>query len=139
MSEEQAPKSERTLSGNFELTLILSDKRQCRMTGYVYSDDTKDQINARIDLYQDVMDRQFIRADLVNKEAQVQSIIVGLDQMAEHMRALAEKKDNGKPLSTVEKDKAKQFDVTVKQMVRQRESLQAAIAEGRRQLNGSAA
>ena len=132
---------ERTLSGNFELTLILSDKRQMRITGYLYSDDTRDQMNERVDLAQDVMDRQAIRADLVNKEAQIASLDAGLEQMAEHMKALTEKEGKGMKLATTEKENAKKYDVTVKQMLRQRESLKAAIKEGKHKLglNGSAA
>ena len=132
MADEQ-----RTLSGNFEFTAVLTDKRQLRMTGYVYSDDDAHAINARLDSFQDAIDRQMIRADIVNKEAEGARIDASLEALTQHNAELIELQKNGK-LTSQQKQQLSQFESSVRFHLKQKESLGAAVAAGKKKLNGAA-
>lgn len=129
----------RALAGNFEVTLNLSDKRGLRMTGYIYSDDTQHEIDARVNSFQDVLDRQAIRTDLVNKAAQIEQGEATLQALAEHYEEISVKSKGGAKLTSVDKEKVAKHDQSVRHIRNQIDSLRAAIAEGRKKLNGSAA
>src|SRR5438552_10773996 len=126
----------RLATGNFEITAVLTDKRQIRMTGYVYSDDTDKEVNERVDHYQDVVDRQLIRADVANKEAQVISNEANLELLAQHFQELTILEKEGKKLNSQQRQQAQHHESSVRGIKRQNESLRAAIAEGRKKLNG---
>ena len=128
---------ERTLQGSFSITLNLTDKRQIMMSGYVYKDDTQEQINTRVDLFQEILDRQLIRADLASKEAQITSLEGGMEQLRAHYDALVRVSQTGRKLTSQQKLQVEQFDVSVAANTKQRDSLRAAIDEGRKKLNGA--
>lgn len=129
----------RTATGSFQITIVLTDKRQINMTGYVYSDDTQHDIDKRLDSYMDVLDRQLVRADVTNKEAQLAQQDTILEQHAARFQAFAELKQSGQKLSIQQKNELTQYDTNVQFVKRQKESLRAAIAEGKKRLNGAAA
>ena len=133
MSDEQ-----RLASGSFEIVSNLSDKRQLKVSGYIYSDDTAAEVNKRVDEYQDVVDRQVIRLDLLNKEAQIATNLAGLEQLKDHVGDIAAKKTSGKKLHAQEIQQLNHFDATTKNILRNNNSLRAAIDEGKRKLNGAA-
>jgi len=130
---------DRVASGSFQVTITLTDKRQITMSGCVYSDDNKHDIDERIDAYMDVLDRQLVRADVTNKEAQLAQQDTILEQHAARFAAFAELKNTGQKLSIQQKNELSQYDTNVQFVKRQKESLRAAIAEGKKRLNGAAA
>ena len=134
MSEEHDAGA--AIVGNFELTAVLTDKRQLRMTGYVYSDDDNDRVNARIDSYMDVLDRQFVRADLIVKEAEITSLDANLAALVQHNEALINLQKTGK-LTSQQKQQMTQFESSVRFHQQQKESKLAAIAAGKKKLNGA--
>ena len=130
--------ADRTATGSFQITIVLTDKRQINMTGYVYSDDTQHDIDLRLDGYMDVLDRQLVRADVTNKEAQLAAQDAVLEQHAARFEAFADLQKSGKKLSIQQKNELGQYDTNVQFVKRQKESLRAAIAEGKKRLNGAA-
>lgn len=136
MNEEHQPTA--AVVGNFEFTAVLTDKRQLRMTGYVYSDDDASVLDRRLDSFQDSIDRQMIRADIVNKEAEKARIDASLEALIQHNEELLSLSKAGK-LASAQKQQLAQFESSVRFHTKQKESLSAAIAEGRKKLNGSAA
>lgn len=78
----------RLVVGTFNCQMQLTQHRTLTVTGHVYSDDTPDQVNARIDLCQDALDRQFIRCDMVNKIAQREATLGAIDQQVEQLEEL---------------------------------------------------
>ena len=133
MDENVLPRS---LAGNFELTIVLTDKRQLRMTGYVYSDDDAASINARIDQFQDALDRQSIRADVTMKEAEITQLDVNLESLVQHNEALMNLQKGAVKLNSTQKQQLAQFEQSVRFHTQQKESKLAAIAAARRKLNG---
>ena len=59
-----------TAIGSFTLTAILTDKRQLVMSGHILMGESGDEINAKLDAFQGVMDRQVVRMDIISKEAE---------------------------------------------------------------------
>jgi hypothetical protein len=130
---------ERTLSGNFQLTAVLTDKRQLVLTGYVYSDDTPHDINARLDAYQDALDRQAIRVDvMVTKTAELARAEAAVVELMAHNEALSKRQSAGKKLTSQQVQQMSHFDDQLRHWMRTKESVAAAIEEGKRKLNGAA-
>lgn len=75
--------------GTFQCQHQLTQQRNLTITGHIYSDDTAEELNARVDLYQDVLDRQFIRCDIVNMEAQIKAQMAGIEQFRDQLSGLA--------------------------------------------------
>jgi hypothetical protein len=117
----------RVVAGTFDITLNLSDRRGIKMTGYVYSDDTPKEINGRVDQFQDVLDRQAIRSDIVNKEAQVVGHIQNLEAFKQSYEELSTKQTAGGKLTSQEKLGMANFEPGVKRAKEAIESLRAAI------------
>lgn len=129
---------ERTLSGNFEITANLTDKRQVRMTGYVYSDDTPDELNTRLDWFQTTIDRQGIRYDLINKEAQIAAAEASMEAMREGYEELIALKAKGRKLTSQQMVGVDQYEPRLRATKEGIAGLRAAVAEGRKKLNGAA-
>ena len=139
MEKPEGESGNRTLAGNFECTLNLTDKRGIRITGYIYSDDMPKQINARVDAAMDVLDRQGIRADLVTKRAQIEGLTQSLEQHRDHYMALLDKKskhkgNGGAYLTSAEKKQIEDYDPQVKKVKEMIASYQSAIDAGEKKL-----
>jgi hypothetical protein len=124
--------------GNFEVSVTLTDKRTIKMSGYVYNGETPEEINQALDLVNDALDRQQVRYDVVNKESQIESITQNLEVHRDHFNELVEKRNKAGKLTSQEKQMIDKYDSDVRGAVRSVESLKAAVAAGRKKLNGSA-
>jgi flagellar hook protein FlgE len=133
MEKPEGESGKRTLAGNFECTLNLTDKRGIRMTGYMYSDDNEKVINARVDLAMRVLDRQGIRADLITKRAQIEAHTENLKRHRDHYQALVEKKATAK-LTSAETKQLVDYEPQVRAAMNLIDSLQAAIDAGEKKL-----
>lgn len=132
------------VEGTFEISMLLSKERSIKMIGPTYVGEPADALNARIDRFQDALDRQFVRIDLTSKKAEADALGVGLERMLEEYNLLDEKRKNpgvkkGERLSSVELQRISAFDTNFKAMKERYESLKAAIpkAEERLKLNGA--
>lgn len=127
-------KVERSLAGTFDVTVNLTDRRGIKINGYIYSDDTPADINRRIDQAQDALDRQAIRTDLVNKEAQIAGHVANLENMAESYDALVALQKDGTKLTSQQKLYLLNHAQSVQKAKEQIASLESAIAAGKRKL-----
>ena len=129
MSEAQ-----RTLSGNMEITLNLTQSRGIKVTGYIYSDDTPDEINKRIDTFQRCLDRQAVAVDIISKEAQIESLKAGLENGASHYQNLIDEKAAKGKLNSQQKSQLDRYDADVRGVQVQIASLRSAIARAKAKL-----
>jgi hypothetical protein len=125
---------QRTLSGNMEITLNLTQSRGIKVTGYIYSDDTPADINKRIDVYQDCLNRQAVAVDIISKEAQIESLQAGLENGAQHYQSLISEKAAKGKLNSQQRAQLERYDADVRGVQVQITSLQAAIARARAKL-----
>lgn len=124
--------------GTFQINCTLTDKRVVVVSGHILASDTQHDLDKRLDFYQDVLDRQVTRCDVQNKEAQVASLMAGIEQHNELYQELVQRKAKGGRLTTQENERINKFELERGGAVRQLESTRSAIAIGRRKLNGAA-
>ncbi len=124
----------RHATGQFTLGLQITQQRSIQMVGYVYSDDNLAAVNARVDQFQAVLDRQFIKADIVTKRAQIASHVQNLTLFKQGYDNLLGKQTRGKKLTSQELQGLANYEPGVKQATEAIESLRAAIAEAEKQL-----
>lgn len=120
--------------GGFQVTLNLTDKRGLSMTGHVYLDDQPKDINARIDMFQDVLDRQAIRADLITKRALIVQHNENLSRYGDHYQSLVRKQKGARKLTPAEKLELDNYDTGVAKASEMIQSLESAIAAGEAKL-----
>lgn len=132
----------RSIAGNFQCQMQLSQQRNIVVTGYIYSDDNAEKINERLDAYQDALDRQFVRCDIVNKEAQLTAQVAQLEGIRNALEELAAKGasdglSSEKPkhrLTSTQKQQLQNGEQTMKHHLANIDLLRAAIKEGRAKL-----
>ena len=127
--------------GNYEVAMQLTQQRTIKVSGYIYADESNEDVNARLDAAQDALDRQYIRADIVSKEAQIEAAMQSLVVHRQHFESVVEKKtarEKGERvhLTTNDKQLIEKYDQDVKAVNAQIASLQAAIAKGKQKING---
>lgn len=120
--------------GSFEVAMVLTQQRTLKMSGAVFARDTPADINARIDLFQDTLDRQFVRADIQNKEAQIAAATQDIENINDAFQGLLAKKNGGKALTSQEKANFTNYEPSVDNRRKHIDSLKAAIAAARAKL-----
>lgn len=93
MTEQENATVGRLAEGNFQITMQLSQQRNVVVSGYLYADDTKAERDARVDRAQDLIDRQFIRCDIVNKRAQIKAQLQGIEQFRDQLSELQRRQE----------------------------------------------
>ena len=134
VAAEVGPDYQRTIAGSFQITAVITDKRQIVFSGHVYSDDAPGEINKRVDHAQDVIDRQSIRYDIVNKRAQIASHHSSLLHLKTRQDEFIAMQQKGKKLASTQQDALTKYDADVRRVRVEIESLEAAIAEAEKKL-----
>ena len=128
-----APQADgRIALGNFNLTAQLPNQRSITVAGYVYSDDDKGALDARIDLYQTVIERQRIRCEIPELEAAREQRVKGLEQAREILADLEDRQKNGERLSSQEQMNIRNMRTNIGKAVEELDKGAAAIAEAKR-------
>lgn len=130
MAEE---KEARVALGNFNLTAQLAGGSGKTMTvaGYIYSDDDEAALNARLDLYQRVIDRQRTIAEIPELEAKREQMVKGMDQAREIMAELEERQKNGAALSSQERLNLRNMGVNIAKVKEEIDKGEVAIREAK--------
>jgi len=87
----------RLLVGTMDQMLVFNDpatqcQRSMKINGYLYSDDTPEEVNARADLARTVLERQFLMQDLQRMADQRESYIQGMTQHRDYLKELSKRK-----------------------------------------------
>jgi hypothetical protein len=131
----QGPADEtQRIVGSFDITLNLSDKRGIKVTGYIYDKDDAKALNERLDWFQDALDRQGVRTDIVNKRAQIAYHRVNIEAMSNAAEGLLNLKNAGRKLSSQQQQQLNAYEPNVAAAKMQIESLEAAIIKGEEML-----
>jgi hypothetical protein len=80
--------SAQSVVGTFQADIQLTQQRRLTITGHLYDNDSPQAVNRRIDIYQDALDRQYIRCDLVSKRAQRENILAAIEEHVRDLTAL---------------------------------------------------
>lgn len=117
--------------GNFQLTAELPNRRNISVSGYIYSDDDLAAVNARLDLYQEAIERQRTRCEIPELEAARDQRIKALDQARQVMADLEEKQKTGH-LTSQDKVTLNNIRVGIPKALEEIEKGTNAIAEAKR-------
>lgn len=129
--------SQGSITGTVTLTAALGDAtgRSMNIQAYVYDGESKESVERRIDLFQDVIERQKLRCEIPVLEATVEQRVKGLEQAREVLAELEQRRKNGDRLSTQELMNVNNLRVNIK---KQDEDIQKGIekiAEAKRRAN----
>jgi hypothetical protein len=138
MNDDPNKDSGRAISGQFELSSPLSTARTFRITGYLFTDDTLEDILKRVAVAQEVVDVQQIRMDIIAKEAEMAQTMAVIAGHQEQAAKMMEKRNKGKKLTSQEQLVITNLDATLTGGQQRLESLQAAVKAAKAKLNGAA-
>lgn len=132
--------------GTFQCQMQITQGRSITVTGHLYDSDSPEAVNRRIDVYQDALDRQYARCDIVNKEMQRKAMLGAIEQVKEQLEAFKARQDGRihsglsadapRPLklSSQEKLALQNGDQQIKTILGNIEKLDKDILEGRKKL-----
>lgn len=135
----------RTVTGTFQATMQLTQARSLMVTGHLYSDDTAAELNGRIDMAQDAIERQAVRCEIANKEQQIKGQVEAIAHFRDQLEDLRARQNPAghspnapRPakLSSQEKLALENGARTILKAEESIEKLQGEIAEARKKLEG---
>lgn len=118
--------------GNFNLTAQLPNQRSVQVAGYIYSDDDAGALNARLDLYQTVIERQRVRCEIPELEAAREQRVKGLEQAREILTELEARQRAGEKLTSNEQLQIRNMRTNIGKAVEDIDKGAVAIAEAKR-------
>ena len=121
----------RTINGTFNLQAQLPNGRSINVQGYVFSDDTRESLDARLDFTQDAIERQRIRCEIPELEARREQHVQALKNAKDVISELEEKQRNGH-LTSQEKMNLQNHKTAIKRMNEEIDKGAAAIQEAKR-------
>ena len=132
-THQQVVAPQREAIGNFSLTAQLAGAsgRTMQVAGYIYTDDDETALNARLDLYQRVMERQRIRTEIPELEAKREMMVKNIEQAREVLSMLEDKRDKGDQLSSQERMQIGNMSQSIKKMLEEVDKGEAAIQEAK--------
>lgn len=91
------------VTGNFTLTATLPQGKSINFSGYMYSGESIESVNQRLDLLSEAMERQRLRAEIPELEMKREHYISQFKAMKGHMQSLVDKQHDGVKLTPKEK------------------------------------
>lgn len=122
-----------TITGNFNLTAQLagSSGRSMQIAGYIYDHESVESLNARLDVLQEVIERQRARSEIPELEAKREQMVKGLAQAAEVLAELEAKQETGN-ISSQERMNLKNMRVNIAKVNEEIDKGAVAIAEAKK-------
>ncbi len=119
-----------TIQGQFGITAQLagSSGKSINFSGYVFDGESKESLEGRIDILQEIIDRQRIRSEIPELEAKREQLIKGLQQARE---VLADFKDRQPNLSSQERLNMRNLATNIVKMTEEIDKGEAAIKEAK--------
>lgn len=120
--------------GNFTLQAVLAGQsgRSIAVQAYIFDGESAESLNARMDLLQEVIERQRIRCEIPELEAKRDQMVKGLEQAKEVLGALVDKERNGEKLSSNEKLQIRNMQTNIGRVSDEIDKGTEAIQEARR-------
>jgi hypothetical protein len=127
-----APDEGRLAMGNFNLSAQLPNQRQIQFSAYVYSDDTPESVDSRLDHIQERIERQRARCEIPELEAAREQKIKALEQARDVLSDLEGRQQAGDKLSSQDQMTIKNLRVNLAKANEDIEKGKQAIAEAKR-------
>jgi len=122
------------ITGNFTLTAQLagSSGRSINIAGYIYDGESKESVESRLDILQEVIERQRVRCEIPELEAKREQMIRGLEQAREVLADLEERQRGGYNLSSQERLNMKNMKINIARVNEELDKGTAAIVEAKK-------
>lgn len=136
MFEKKKPETvnpaQQAITGNFNLNAQLAGAsgRSIAIAGYIYDGESKESVEARIDMLQEIIERQRLRCEIPELEAKREQMIKGLTQARDILTELEDKQKSGQ-ISSQERMNLKNMRVNIAKVNEEIEKGEVAIKEAR--------
>lgn len=120
--------------GNFTLQAALAGQsgRSIAVQAYIFDGESKESLDARIDLLQEVIERQRSRCEIPELEARREQMVKGLEQARDVLTELETRRNNGERLSSQELLNVQNMRVNIKKVSEEIDKGEEAILEAKR-------
>lgn len=119
-------------TGQFQITAELPNRRGIGCHVSVLQGETLEDINRKIDLAQEVIERQRLRCEIPELEAKRDQMLKSVEQARDVLTELEEKQKAGQSLSSQEKMNIGNMRQNIKKMLDEIDKGTLAIAEAKR-------
>lgn len=121
------------ITGNFSLSAQLagSSGRSVQFSGYTYADESKEQLDYRLDVLQEVIERQRTRSEIPELEAKREQMVKGLTQAREILTELEDRQKAGGQLSSQERMNVKNMRINIAKVSEEIDKGENAIREAK--------
>lgn len=125
--------AQKAITGNFNLTAQLagSSGRSIAIAGYIYDGESKESLDGRLDILQEIIERQRVRCEIPELEAKREQMIVGMKQARDVLAELEAKQESGN-ISSQERMNLKNMRVNIAKVNEEIDKGEVAIAEARK-------
>ena len=125
--------AQQAITGNFNITAQLagSSGRSIAIAGYIYDGESKQSLEDRIDILQEIIERQRIRSEIPELEAKREQMVKGLGQAGEVLAELEGKQQTGS-LSSQERMNIKNLRVNIAKMTEEIDKGAEAIRDAKK-------
>jgi hypothetical protein len=130
------PPAQDSIIGNFNLTSQLAggSGRSIQFAGYVYKDETQEQLQYRLDVIRSVIDRERTISEIPELEAKREQMIKGMEQAREILTELETRQQNGGQLSSQERLNVRNMRTNIQKVSEEIEKGTRAIEEAKRKV-----
>lgn len=107
--------AQQAITGQFSLTAQLagSSGRTMGVTGYIYDGESIQSLNDRLDMLQEVIERQRTRAEIPELEAKREQMIKHLNQARDVLKDFEDRQKEGHQLSSKERLDMRNMSVNI--------------------------
>lgn len=130
----EAPKpAQAAIMGQFSLNAALAGNsgRSLAITGYIFEGESRESLEARLDLLQEITERQRIRCEIPELEAKRDQMIKALDQAREVLAGMADKEKAGDKLSSQERMNMRNLQTNIQKTSEEIDKGTAAIRDAK--------
>lgn len=132
MSEQTINPAGLAVTGNFQLNAQMPNGKAFSISGYIYDTESKESLDARVDLLHDVLDRQRLRAEIPELEAKHAQGVLQLTSMRDILLAQDAKIKEGIKLTGAERQQHSQLAVSIARVQEDIDKGTEAIARAKR-------
>lgn len=125
--------AQNAITGQYVINAQLagSSGRSMSFTGYIYDGESKDSVEARIDLLQEIIERQRLRSEIPELEAKREQMLKGMEQARQVLSELEDRQKAGETLSSQERMNVRNMRTNIQKVSEEIDRGTVAIREAK--------
>jgi hypothetical protein len=129
--EEQKTLTGALVTGNFTITATMPQGKNINVCGYLYEGESIESVNARVNVFHDIVDFQRTRSEIPELQLKLDGSIRRLDEIRGHYTVLLDKQNKGGKISSQEKQALAVMDINVAKHLEDIEDGKKAVADAK--------